>query len=30
MLRYTLIMDADDTLWENNVLFERVVHDYLE
>ena len=25
----TLIFDADDTLWENNVLFERVVDDYL-
>ena len=28
--RQTLVFDADDTLWENNVLFERVVHDYLE
>jgi putative hydrolase of the HAD superfamily len=27
--RQTLVFDADDTLWENNVLFERVVHDYL-
>jgi len=24
----TLIFDADDTLWENNVLFERVVEDF--
>ncbi len=24
----TLIFDADDTLWENNVLFERVVQDF--
>ncbi|WP_405363092.1 HAD family hydrolase [Kitasatospora sp. NBC_00085] len=24
-----LVFDADDTLWENNVLFERVIHDYL-
>jgi len=23
-----LIFDADDTLWENNVIFERVVDDY--
>jgi putative hydrolase of the HAD superfamily len=26
----TLIFDADDTLWENNVLFERVVDDFLD
>lgn len=25
----TLVFDADDTLWENNVLFERVIDDYL-
>jgi putative hydrolase of the HAD superfamily len=24
-----LIFDADDTLWENNILFERVIEDYL-
>ena len=30
MQRQILVFDADDTLWENNVLFERVVHDYLE
>jgi len=24
-----LIFDADDTLWENNVRFERVIHDFL-
>jgi putative hydrolase of the HAD superfamily len=28
--RQTLVFDADDTLWENNKLFERVVHDYLD
>lgn len=28
--RRSLIFDADDTLWENNVLFERVVDDYLD
>ena len=26
----TLIFDADDTLWENNVVFERVIEDYLD
>ncbi|WP_435154897.1 HAD family hydrolase [Amycolatopsis sacchari] len=26
----TLILDADDTLWENNVIFERVIDDYLD
>ncbi|MBV9919247.1 MAG: HAD family hydrolase [Pseudonocardia sp.] len=30
MERQVLVFDADDTLWENNVLFERVVRDYLE
>lgn len=25
-----LIFDADDTLWENNVLFERVIEDFLD
>ena len=29
MLRQTLVFDADDTLWENNKLFERVIEDYL-
>lgn len=28
--RQILVFDADDTLWENNVLFERVVADYLD
>jgi putative hydrolase of the HAD superfamily len=27
--RQNLIFDADDTLWENNVIFERVVDDYI-
>jgi putative hydrolase of the HAD superfamily len=26
----TLIFDADDTLWENNRLFERVVEDFID
>ncbi|MCI4061529.1 HAD family hydrolase [Micromonospora sp. R77] len=25
-----LVFDADDTLWENNVLFERVIDDFLD
>ena len=25
-----LIFDADDTLWENNVLFERTIDDFIE
>jgi putative hydrolase of the HAD superfamily len=28
--RQRLIFDADDTLWENNVIFERVVDDFIE
>jgi putative hydrolase of the HAD superfamily len=28
--RQTLVFDADDTLWENNVYFKRVVDDYLD
>ncbi len=28
--RQTLIFDADDTLWENNVIFERVVADFID
>ena len=28
--RQTLIFDADDTLWENNIYFKRVVDDYLD
>lgn len=28
--RQTLIFDADDTLWENGVLFERVIDGYLD
>lgn len=26
----TIFLDADDTLWENNIRFERVVSDYLD
>ena len=28
--KQTLIFDADDTLWENNVIFERVVDDFVD
>lgn len=28
--RQCLVFDADDTLWENNVLFERVIDDFME
>ena len=28
--RQTLVFDADDTLWDCNVLFKRVVEDYLD
>jgi putative hydrolase of the HAD superfamily len=28
--RQTLIFDADDTLWENNVIYERVVDDFID
>jgi putative hydrolase of the HAD superfamily len=28
--RQVLIFDADDTLWENNVIFERVVDDFVD
>ena len=29
MQRQTLIFDADDTLWENNVVFERVAEEFV-
>jgi len=28
-MRYHLIMDADDTLWENNIYFEQATHDFI-
>ncbi len=28
--RQTLIIDADDTLWENNIYFERAVEEFLD
>src|SRR5579871_421455 len=30
MRRMTLLIDADDTLWENNVFFERTVEQFYE
>ena len=29
MPRQTLLIDADDTLWENNVFFEKVIADFI-
>ncbi len=28
-MRFHLIMDADDTLWENNIYFEQATHDFI-
>lgn len=28
-MRYHLLMDADDTLWENNIYFEQAIHDFI-
>jgi putative hydrolase of the HAD superfamily len=29
-MRYHLLIDADDTLWENNIYFERATHAFIE
>src|SRR5205085_9888184 len=29
MRRSTLLIDADDTLWENNVFFENLIEDFI-
>src|SRR5215470_4982475 len=29
MRRNTLLIDADDTLWENNVFFESLIEDFI-
>jgi putative hydrolase of the HAD superfamily len=29
MQRLTLLIDADDTLWENNIFFERTIEDFI-
>ena len=28
-MRFHLIMDADDTLWENNIYFEQAIHAFV-
>src|SRR5579859_8135584 len=28
-MRYHLLIDADDTLWENNIYFEQAIHDFM-
>ncbi|TMD53640.1 MAG: hydrolase, partial [Chloroflexi bacterium] len=28
-MRYHLLIDADDTLWENNIYFEQAIHDFI-
>jgi putative hydrolase of the HAD superfamily len=29
MPRHTLLVDADDTLWENNIFFEKTIEDFI-
>src|SRR5437879_11782004 len=29
MRRKTILIDADDTLWENNVFFEKLIEDFI-
>ena len=29
MTRHTLLIDADDTLWENNIFFEKAIDDFI-
>jgi len=29
MARHTLLIDADDTLWENNIFFEKAIEDFV-
>src|SRR5260221_10096300 len=29
MRRHPLMIDADDTLWENNVFFEKLIEDFI-
>ncbi len=29
MARHTLLVDADDTLWENNIFFEKTIQDFI-
>jgi len=30
MVPQTLLIDADDTLWENNVYFDQAIADFIE
>src|ERR1700723_4653686 len=29
MARHTLLIDADDTLWENNIFFEKTIEHFI-
>ena len=29
-MRYHLLIDADDTLWENNIYYEQAIHEFIE
>lgn len=29
-MRYHLLIDADDTLWENNIYFEHAIHEFIQ
>ena len=29
-MHYHLLIDADDTLWENNIYFEQAIHAFIE
>jgi putative hydrolase of the HAD superfamily len=29
MARHTILIDADDTLWENNIFFEKAIDDFI-
>src|SRR6266571_2693294 len=29
IMRYALLIDADDTLWENNIYFEQAIHAFV-
>ena len=29
MARHTLLIDADDTLWENNIFFEKTIEHFV-
>ena len=29
MARHTILIDADDTLWENNIFFEKTIDHFI-